>query len=62
MDGFFCWARVISQLHGVENDVAIIANENGAFVVSVMTQDGSAVEQIDAMKSLGLNLYENILN
>ena len=48
--------------YGVENDVAIIANENGAFVVSVMTQDGSAVEQIDAMKSLGLNLYENILN
>ena len=48
--------------YGVENDVAIIANENGAFVVSVMTQDGSAVEQIDAMKSLGLKLYENILN
>lgn len=48
--------------YGVENDVAIIANKNGAFVVSVMTQDGSAVEQINAMNSLGLSLYENILN
>jgi len=48
--------------YGVENDVAIIANENGAFVVSIMTQDGSAVEQINAMNSLGLSLYEHILN
>ena len=48
--------------YGVENDVAIIANENGAFVVAVMTQDGQGVEQITAMNSLGLNLYELILN
>lgn len=48
--------------YGVENDVAIISNENGAFVVAVMTQDGQDVEQITAMNSLGLNLYEHILN
>lgn len=47
--------------YGVQNDAAIIANDKGAFVVVVLSQDGNEQQQISAMSQLGSALYRDIL-
>lgn len=48
--------------YGVQNDAAIIANDKGAFVVVVLSQDGSEKQQVAAMNQLGSALYRDILS
>ena len=47
--------------YGVQNDAAIIANDKGAFVVVVLSQDGSEKQQVASMNQLGSALYRDIL-
>lgn len=47
--------------YGVQNDAAIIENDKGAFVVVVLSQDGSEKQQVAAMNQLGSDLYRDIL-
>lgn len=47
--------------YGVQNDVAIIKNTHGAFVVAAMAENGQAQTQIAAMGTLGTDLYQKIL-
>lgn len=47
--------------YGVQNDAAIIANDKGAFVVVVLSQDGNEQQQVAAMSQLGSALYRDIL-
>lgn len=51
----------IMQNYGILNDAAIIENENGAFVVVVLTQNGDNNEEQAAMNKLGLDLYNTLL-
>lgn len=47
--------------YGVQNDTAIIQNKKGAFVVSVMSENGEEDPQKTAMSNLGKKLYQDIL-
>ena len=47
--------------YGVQNDAEIVANQRGAFVAVVLSEDGKESDQVSAMNQLGLKLYQNIL-
>ena len=47
--------------YGVQNDAALIKNNNGAFVAVVLSQNGQQAQQISAMSDLGLKLYQLLL-
>ncbi|WP_125567240.1 serine hydrolase [Companilactobacillus insicii] len=47
--------------YGVENDAAIFKHDNKAFVLVVMSQDGSSSEQKSAMSSLGKDVTQKVL-
>ncbi|MDR0885725.1 MAG: class A beta-lactamase-related serine hydrolase, partial [Clostridiales Family XIII bacterium] len=47
--------------YGVQNDIAIIENGKGAFVVTVLSQNGIEREQVAMMNQLGQQLYMELL-
>ncbi len=44
--------------YGVQNDVAIVETDKGTYVLCVLTQDGKANEEINAIKNLSKELYD----
>lgn len=46
--------------YGVQNDAAILKQGDQAFVITVMSQNGTESEQISAMSNLGSDLANNI--